>query len=46
MKELYYDAEGDILTVNFGDASKKHAGLEINDNIVLYFDTLMKSLCR
>jgi hypothetical protein len=41
MKELYYDAEGDILTVNFPPAeAKKETGIEITDNIVLYFDTI------
>ncbi len=39
MKDIYYDAEGDILTVNFPLATiKKHVGLEIADTIVLYFD--------
>jgi len=41
MKELYYDAEGDILTVNFlPTEAKKETGIEITDNIVLYFDTI------
>ncbi len=41
MKELYYDAEGDILTVNFPPTeAKKETGIEITDNIVLYFDTI------
>ncbi len=41
MKELHYDAEGDILTVNFLPAkAKKETGIEITDNIVLYFDTV------
>jgi len=41
MKELYYDAEGDILTVNFPSAkAKKETGIEITDNIVLYFDSV------
>ena len=39
MKDIYYDAEGDILTVNFPHAKvKKETGLEIADTIVLYFD--------
>jgi len=41
MKELYYDAEGDILTVNFlPTEAKEETGIEITDNIVLYFDTI------
>ncbi len=41
MKELYYDAEGDILTVNFlPTEAKQETGIEITDNIVLYFDTI------
>jgi len=40
MKEINYDPEGDILTVHFLDYAKQHAGLEITDNIVLYFDTV------
>jgi len=39
MKDIYYDAEGDILTINFPHAKvKKAAGVEIADPIVLYFD--------
>ena len=39
MKDIHYDAEGDILTVNFPHpAIKKHVGMEIADPIVLYFD--------
>jgi hypothetical protein len=41
MKDIYYDAEGDILTVNFPHAKvKKETGIEITDTIVLYFDTV------
>ncbi len=41
MRELYYDAEGDILTVNFPfKKAKREAGIEITDNIVFYFDTI------
>jgi hypothetical protein len=41
MKDIYYDAEGDILTVNFPHPKvKKETGLEIADTIVLYFDTV------
>lgn len=41
MKEIYYDAEGDILTVDFPRAKKKRApGLQINKNIVLYLDPI------
>lgn len=39
MKEIYYDAEGDILTVDFPRVRKKRApGVQINENIVLYLD--------
>ncbi len=39
MKDIYYDAEGDILTINFPQAQvKKETGVEIADTIVLYFD--------
>ncbi len=44
MKMLYYDAEGDILTVDFLPTSakrvvvKKEAGIEIANNVVFYFD--------
>ncbi|NUM73153.1 hypothetical protein HUU40_02215 [candidate division KSB1 bacterium] len=41
MKDIYYDAEGDILTVNFPHAKvKQETGLEIADTIVLYVDTV------
>jgi len=37
MKEIYYDAEGDILTIDFPRIKgKKELGLQIADNIVLY----------
>lgn len=40
MKEIYYDAEGDILTVDFPrPRGKKELGLQIADNIVLYVNT-------
>ncbi|MCI0613847.1 hypothetical protein L0244_12755 [bacterium] len=44
MKAIHYDAEGDILTVNFLKTTaarrrvKEHVGFEIANNIVLYFD--------
>lgn len=39
MKAIYYDAEGDILSVTFSDAGMQtHRGIELADNIVLYFD--------
>jgi hypothetical protein len=39
MKEIYYDAEGDILTVDFPRLKgKKELGLQITDNIVLYIN--------
>jgi len=38
MRNFYYDAEGDILTVNFSEEPKKEAtGIELHENIVLYF---------
>jgi len=37
MKEIYYDAEGDILTIDFPRIKgKKELGLQLADNIVLY----------
>jgi len=37
MKEIYYDAEGDILAVDFPRVKgKKELGLQLADNIVLY----------
>jgi hypothetical protein len=39
MKAIYYDAEGDILSVTFAEAGgRKHAGIELSDNIVLYYN--------
>lgn len=43
MKDIHYDAEGDILTVNFMATTakphiEKHVGFEIARNIVFYFD--------
>jgi hypothetical protein len=46
MKEIHYDAEGDILTVNFLKTTaekpriEKRVGFEIARNIVFYFDTV------
>jgi len=38
MRNFYYDAEGDILTVTFSEAPKDEAtGIELNENVVLYF---------
>lgn len=38
MRNFYYDAEGDILTVTFSEAPKEQAtGIELHDNVVLYF---------
>ena len=38
MRNFYYDAEGDILTVTFSDAPKEEAtGIELHENVVLYF---------
>lgn len=39
MKAIHYDAEGDILSVTFTEAnSQKHTGIELSDNIVLYYN--------
>lgn len=39
MKAIHYDAEGDILSVTFSEASgQKHTGVELSDNIVLYYN--------
>jgi len=43
MKEIHYDAEGDILTINFLATTvephiEKQVGFEIARNIVFYFD--------
>jgi hypothetical protein len=38
MRNFYYDAEGDILTVTFSEAPKDEAtGIELHENVVLYF---------
>lgn len=39
MKAIHYDAEGDILSVTFTEASgQTHTGVELSDNIVLYYN--------
>lgn len=39
MKSIQYDAEGDILTLTFAETNNQpHSGVELNDNIVLYFN--------
>jgi hypothetical protein len=39
MKNIQYDAEGDILSVTFVEAENQpHTGVELSDNIVLYFN--------
>jgi hypothetical protein len=43
MKDIHYDAEGDILTVNFVKTTdkpqaQKHIGVELVNNIILHFD--------
>lgn len=45
MKDIHYDAEGDILTVNFLATTEKphiekHVGFEIANNVVFYFDPI------
>jgi len=47
MKEIHYDAEGDILTINFLATTakphiEKHVGFEIARNIVFYFDPVQE----
>jgi len=52
MKMLYYDAEGDILTVDFlptiakRSIVKKETGIEIADNVSFYFDTVDEKLVQ
>lgn len=39
MKAIHYDAEGDILSVTFTAVEgQRHTGLELSDNIVLYYN--------
>jgi hypothetical protein len=39
MKAIHYDTEGDILSITFVEANRhRHTGVELSDNIVLYFD--------
>jgi len=39
MKAIHYDAEGDILSVTFSETNEqKHTGVELTDNIVLYYN--------
>ena len=39
MKYIYYDAEGDILSVTFVEAKgQTHTGVELSENIVLYYN--------
>jgi len=39
VKDIRYDAEGDILYVTFaGDEGQASTGVELTDNIVLYFN--------
>lgn len=39
MRNLLYDAEGDILTVTFVETEDQpRTGVELNDNIVLYYN--------
>lgn len=39
MRNFYYDAKGDILTVTFSEAPREQAtGIELHDNVVLYFN--------
>lgn len=39
MRNIYYDVEGDILSVTFVEVEDQpHIGIELSDNIVLYFN--------
>ena len=39
MKAINYDTEGDILTITFTEtAEQSHAGIELSDNIILYYN--------
>jgi len=38
MKSIHYDAEGDILSVTFAQKGQTHTGIELSDNIVLYYN--------
>ncbi|MDI6793065.1 MAG: hypothetical protein QME81_09390 [bacterium] len=39
MRNIYYDVEGDNLSVTFVEVERQpHTGIELNDNIVLYFN--------
>ena len=38
MKSIHYDAEGDILSVIFAQKGQTHTGIELSDNIVLYYN--------
>lgn len=39
MKAIHYDSEGDILCVTFAESEgQKQTGLELSDNIVLYYN--------
>jgi hypothetical protein len=43
MKSIHYDSEGDILTVTFAHADDQPMrGVELNDNIVLYYNRKTK----
>jgi hypothetical protein len=40
MKNIHYDVEGDILSITFAEVKDQlHAGVELTDNIVLYFNS-------
>ncbi|HRJ45201.1 MAG: hypothetical protein KJZ86_01445 [Caldilineaceae bacterium] len=43
MKAIHYDAEGDILSISFTETGEhSHTGVELSDNIVLYFDPVLE----
>lgn len=43
MKAIHYDAEGDILSISFAESEgRTHTGVELSDNIVLYFDPVLE----
>lgn len=44
MKAIHYDAEGDILSITYSENKKqKQIGVELSDNIVLYYNPEAKT---
>jgi hypothetical protein len=47
VKKIQYDVEGDILAVTFVEVEDQpHTGVELSDNIVLYFDPVSEQPIR